>query len=126
MRRSSELSGTWRRVPTSIFPEALEGRDEFDRFAQQIDAPLVASMTEFGKSPLLTFDELAELGYTVVIYPVSLQRIAMRAMEAALAVIQTEGTQSSLLDLMQTRGELYDLLDYEDFDQRDREFFGIM
>ncbi|MEM8679934.1 MAG: methylisocitrate lyase, partial [Planctomycetota bacterium] len=61
-----------------------------------------------------------------ILYPVSLLRIAMRAMEAALAVIQSEGTQESLLDLMQTREELYDLLDYEDFDQRDREYFGVM
>ena len=109
-----------------IFPEAMQSREEFERFAKEVDAPLIANMTEFGKSPLLSFDELASLGYAAILYPVSLLRVAMRAMEAALAVIQTEGTQESMLDLMQTRDELYELLDYEDFDQRDREYFGVM
>jgi methylisocitrate lyase len=107
-----------------IFPEALTDKAEFERFAKQVDVPLVANMTEFGKSPLLSFQELAELGYSAVLYPASLLRIAMRAMEASLAVLITEGTQASLVDLMQTREELYDLLDYDDYDQRDREFFG--
>jgi methylisocitrate lyase len=95
-----------------IFPEALANRDEFARFAEAIDAPLVANMTEFGKSPLLSVDELAELGYSVVLYPVTLLRVAMKAMEAALGMLITEGTQKELLDVMQTREELYELLDY--------------
>jgi methylisocitrate lyase len=107
-----------------IFPEALATPDEFERFAREIEAPLVANMTEFGKSPLLSLDDLAQLGYSVVLYPVTLQRVAMKAAEAALAVIATEGGQSSLLDLMQTRDELYDLLDYHDFEERDRAHFG--
>jgi len=96
-----------------IFPEALQSKQEFDQFADAIDAPLVANMTEFGKSPLLTLDELAQLGYACVLYPVTLLRIAMKAMEAALAVIGEEGSQESMLDLMQTREELYDILEYE-------------
>ncbi len=107
-----------------IFPEALQNRDEFERFAREIDAPLVANMTEFGKSPLLDLNELADLGYAVVLYPVTLLRVAMKAAETTLAILATEGTQAELLDLMQTREELYDLLDYEDFQQRDREHFG--
>ncbi len=107
-----------------IFPEALADRNEFSRFADEVDAPLVANMTEFGKSPLLTLDELAELGYSAVLYPVTLLRVAMKAVEAALAVLADEGTQSQLLDLMQTREELYDLLEYSDYEQRDREYFG--
>jgi methylisocitrate lyase len=107
-----------------IFPEALATRDEFARFADEIDAPLVANMTEFGKSPLLGLDELAELGYAVVLYPVTALRVAMKAVEAALATLADEGTQRSLLDLMQTREELYDLLDYSDYEARDREHFG--
>jgi methylisocitrate lyase len=107
-----------------IFPEALANRDEFERFADEIDAPLVANMTEFGKSPLLSLEELADLGYAVVLYPVTLLRVAMKAVEAALAVIADEGSQSSLLDLMQTRQELYDLLDYSDYEQRDRQYFN--
>lgn len=107
-----------------IFPEALRGPEEFERFARAVEAPLVANMTEFGQSPLLTLDALADLGYAVVLYPVTLLRIAARAIEAALAVLADEGTQSSLLDLMQTRQELYDLLGYTGFEERDRRYFG--
>lgn len=106
-----------------IFPEALTDADEFEQFARAIDAPLVANMTEFGKSPLLTLDELADLGYSIALYPVTLLRVAMRAAEAALAVLADEGSQRSLLDLMQTREELYELLDYDEFEQRDRANF---
>jgi methylisocitrate lyase len=102
-----------------IFPEALQSKEEFERFATAIDAPLVANMTEFGKSPLLTLDELAGLGYSAVIYPVTLLRVAMKAGEAALNLLASEGTQTEILDLMQTREELYDLLDYQAFEQRD-------
>ncbi len=107
-----------------IFPEALRGPEEFEKFAREIDAPLVANMTEFGQSPLLTLDELAELGYAAVLYPVTMMRVAMRAVEAALAVLADEGTQQSLLDLMQTRQELYDLLGYAGYEERDRRYFG--
>src|SRR5439155_13594016 len=103
-----------------IFPEALQSKDEFKRFASAIDAPLVANMTEFGKSPLLTLEDLSELGYSAVLYPVTLLRIAMKASEAALNLLAAEGTQSDLLDLMQTREELYDLIDYQAFEQRDQ------
>ncbi len=102
-----------------IFPEALQSKEEFERFASAIDAPLVANMTEFGKSPLLTLDELAGLGYSAVIYPVTLLRVAMKAGEAALNLLAADGTQADILDLMQTREELYDLLDYQAFEQRD-------
>lgn len=107
-----------------IFPEALADRGEFERFAAEIDAPLIANMTEFGKSPLLTCDELADLGYAAVLYPVTLLRVAMKAIEASLGVLATEGSQHSLLEVMQTREELYDLLNYSDFEERDREYFS--
>lgn len=107
-----------------IFPEALADETEFERFAREVDAPLVANMTEFGKSKLLTLDQLADLGVAVVIYPVTLLRIAMKAAEAALGTIIDEGSQASLLDLMQSREELYELLDYSDFEVRDRAYFG--
>ncbi len=96
-----------------IFPEALANEEEFARFSDEIDAPLVANMTEFGKSPLLLHDDLAEMGYAAVLYPVTLLRIVMRAAEASLATIASDGTQRELLDLMQTREELYELLDYD-------------
>jgi methylisocitrate lyase len=106
-----------------IFPEALESTEEFERFAKEVDAPLLANMTEFGRSPLLSFDELARLGYKAVIYPLTALRSAMRAAEEVLTTLRVEGTQQSLLDRMQTRAELYDLLGYNDWEARDRTYF---
>jgi methylisocitrate lyase len=106
-----------------IFPEALADRDEFAAAAERIEAPLVANMTEFGKSPLLEIEELAELGYAAVLYPVTLLRVAMKSIETALAVLRSSGSQRELLEIMQTREELYELLDYRDFEERDRAFF---
>jgi methylisocitrate lyase len=105
-----------------IFPEALQSKAEYERFARAIDAPLVANMTEFGKSPLLTLEELGDLGYSAVLYPVTLLRIAMKAAEAALNLIAVDGTQADILDLMQTREELYDLIEYKAFEDRDRAY----
>jgi methylisocitrate lyase len=103
-----------------IFPEALASREEFTAFAKAIGVQpgaagveLVANMTEFGKSPLLDFDDLADLGYRIVIYPVTLLRVAMKAIESTLTLLAADGTQRDVVDLMQTRQELYDLLDYE-------------
>jgi methylisocitrate lyase len=96
-----------------VFPEALASREEFQAFAEAIDRPLVANMTEFGKSPLLDFDELAAMGYRVVLYPVTPLRVAMKAMESILTMLAADGTQRELLDLMQTREEMYDLLGYD-------------
>lgn len=107
-----------------IFPEALNSLEEFDRVRELIQVPLLANMTEFGKSPLLTVEQLSELGYDAVLFPVTLFRVAMKAMEAAAALLAVEGTQRDLLDMMQTREELYDLLDYQDYEARDREHFG--
>ena len=107
-----------------IFPEALETADEFAEFADGISVPLIANMTEFGKSPLLTAKELGNLGYAAVLFPVTTFRAAMHAAQNTLATIQAEGTQQSLLGTLQTRAALYDLLNYEDFDQRDRDYFG--
>ena len=106
-----------------IFPEALQTEEEFAQFAQQVDAPLVANMTEFGKSPLLDAATLGQMGYAAILYPVTLLRVAMRACEAALAMLSGDGHQRELIDLMQTREELYDLLEVEEFEQRGREYF---
>ena len=76
-----------------IFPEALATREEFAAFAKAVDVPLVANMTEFGKSPLLSFAELDEMGYRVVLYPVTLLRVAMKAAEAMLGILASEGSQ---------------------------------
>ncbi|HUG93479.1 MAG TPA: methylisocitrate lyase [Planctomycetaceae bacterium] len=106
-----------------IFPEALESREEFARFGEAIAAPLIANMTEFGRSPLLSVRELGELGYAAVLFPVTLLRVAMKSVERALAEIAGQGTQQSLLETMQTRAELYELLGYDAFDERDRRYF---
>jgi methylisocitrate lyase len=107
-----------------IFPEALESLDEFARFAQAIDAPLLANMTEFGRSPLLPFHDLAAAGYKAVIYPLSAFRAAMHAAERALKTLLDRGSQQDLLNDMQTRADLYDLLGYHEFEDRDRRYFG--
>ena len=101
-----------------LFPEAPQDRDELARIGRDFagEAPLLANMTEFGVSPLLTVDELSDLGFAAVLFPVTLMRVAMQAMHAALAIIGDEGTQESLLDLMQTREELYELLEYDPAD----------
>lgn len=96
----------------AIFPEALQSAEEFVDFAQEIDAPLMANMTEFGKSPLLTFQELSDFGYRMIIFPQSAFRISMKASEKFFAALKKAGTQNDCLDQMQTRQELYDLLDY--------------
>lgn len=96
-----------------IFVEALSSRDEFARVGREIDAPLVANMTEFGVGPLLTIEELAQRRFAAVLYPVTFLRLAMKALEAGMAVLLDEGSQESMLDLMQSRAELYDLLGYD-------------
>lgn len=98
----------------AIFPEALQGEEELARFAKDIRAPLLANMTEFGRTPYLSVAEFARLGYKLVIFPVTLQRIAMKAVEHALQALKEHGTQVELLDRMQTRQELYELLDYRE------------
>ena len=97
----------------AIFPEALQSADEFRDFAREINCPLLANMTEFGKSPLLTFGQLSELGYRMVIFPMTAFRVAMKASVDFLAALKKSGTQTDWLDRMQTRKELYQLLNYD-------------
>lgn len=96
-----------------IFPEALQDRAEFARFAKDVDTILLANMTEFGQTPYLTADEFGAMGYNIVIFPVTLQRLAMKTVQEALRTLRRDRTQKALLDRMQTRQELYDLLGYE-------------
>jgi methylisocitrate lyase len=107
-----------------IFPEALRSREEFATFRREIEAPLVANMTEFGRSPLLSVAELDQLGYRIALFPVTAFRAAMKAAERALEAIRRSGSQRELLDSMQTRAELYDLLGYDEYERRDRAYFG--
>lgn len=107
-----------------IFTEALTEVGDFERFRAAVDAPLLANMTEFGKSPLLSAQRLADIGYNVVIYPVTTLRLAMFAVEAGLHEIHNAGTQSGLLDRMQHRSRLYELLRYADYTQFDNDIAG--
>jgi methylisocitrate lyase len=91
----------------AIFP------DEFKAFAREVKVPLLANMTEFGKSPMLTFSELEELGYRMVIFPMSAFRVAMKTSDEFFRALKEQGTQAAWLDRMQTRKELYDLLEYD-------------
>ncbi|MFZ3376426.1 MAG: methylisocitrate lyase [Chthoniobacterales bacterium] len=97
----------------AIFPEALQSADEFRDFAKEIALPLLANMTEFGKSPLLSLRDLSDFGYRMVIFPMSAFRVAMKASEEFLRALKQAGTQSDWVGKMQTRQELYDLLDYD-------------
>jgi methylisocitrate lyase len=108
-----------------IFTEALTGPADFAKFRAAVDVPLLANMTEFGKSELLTTAQLTDIGYNVVIYPVTTLRLAMFAVEHGLREIEANGTQSHLLDQMQHRERLYELLRYADYNQFDDEIFNF-
>jgi len=97
----------------AIFPEALQSEQEFRDFAGEVKAPLLANMTEFGKSPLLSLGQLAQLGYRMVIYPQTVFRVSMFAAGQMLRDLKKSGTQADWIDRMQTRQELYDLLGYD-------------
>jgi methylisocitrate lyase len=109
----------------AVFPEALESEDEFAAFARALPGvPLLANMTEFGRSQLLDRETLSRLGYRMVLYPVSGLRAALKATRTVLEAIQTTGSQRECLADMLTRKELYELLDYEGYDARDRSYFS--
>jgi methylisocitrate lyase len=95
------------------FPDALHTAEEFRRFAEGCPGPLMANMTEFGKSELLPRELLAEFGYTVVIFPVTLTRLMLATADAALTTLKREGTQRGLVPEMWSRKQLYDLLEYD-------------
>ena len=97
----------------AIFPEALQTREEFRDFAKETNVPLMANMTEFGKSPLLTFQELTEIGYRSVIFPQSALRVALKTTEEFFRGLKSTGSQRDWLEKMQTRDELYRMLDYD-------------
>jgi methylisocitrate lyase len=108
----------------AIFPEALESVDEFDAFAKQVPGPLLANMTEFGKSPLLDARHLADMGYRLILYPVSALRIALHAVESFFNDLKRTGTQEQAVGRMLTRAQLYDFIGYTAYEARDRAYFG--
>ena len=103
----------------AIFPEALTSADMFREFAQRVDAPLLANMTEFGRTPWLTAKEFEDLGYRMVIWPVSALRVAAKGHEQLYATLKREGSTRSMLDQMQTRQDLYATIDYAGYEALD-------
>lgn len=107
----------------AIFPEAMATLDEFAAMRAAVDVPILANMTEFGKSALFTHAQLADVGVDMVIHPVSLLRVAFGAIERALDTLRTDGTLDAEVEGMQTRGRLYELLDYEAYNAFDAGIF---
>jgi methylisocitrate lyase len=106
-----------------IFAEALTSLDEYRMFCSAVPAPVLANVTEFGKTPLFTAAELAEAGVRLALYPLSAFRAMNKAAEQTYAAIRTQGTQQGMLGAMQTREELYTVLDYHSYEQRMDELF---
>ncbi|OFT24512.1 methylisocitrate lyase [Arthrobacter sp. HMSC08H08] len=109
----------------AIFPEAMADLAEFEAMASNLDVPVLANMTEFGKSQLFTKQQLQDAGVSMIIYPVTLQRQAMGAIERVLTAIRTQGTQESEVDNMLTRARLYELVDYNGYNQFDTGVFNF-
>lgn len=110
-----------------IFPEALESAEEFRIFAKQLakqgaKVPLVANMTEFGKTPYLSVSEFEDLGYRLVLFPVTALRVTTKAIEQLLLELRNHGSQRDLLGQMHHRQQLYELLQYEEYERRERSF----
>jgi methylisocitrate lyase len=99
----------------AVFPEALESRDEFAEFADRVDTLLLANMTEFGKSPVISVSEFAQMGYRMVIFPMTAFRVMMKSAEELFRDLHAKGTQIDWLSRMQSREELYDLLRYDEY-----------
>ena len=109
----------------AIFPEAMKDLSEFAAIRAAVDVPILANMTEFGKSELFTKQQLADVGMNIVIYPVSFLRLAMGAAMRGLDALLETGTLHSVVPEMQTRAELYELLDYEAYNQFDSSIFNF-
>lgn len=109
----------------AIFPEAMKDLSEFETVCNAVDAPVLANMTEFGKSELFTKEQLAAVGINMIIYPVTLLRSSLGAMEGVLDTIASTGTQEGYVDKMLTRARLYDLVDYEAYNQFDTGIFNF-
>ena len=108
-----------------IFPEALHDEKEFEKVRKSLNCYLLANMTEFGKTKLLNYKQLENLGYNIVIYPVTTQRLAMKNVEDGLRAIFADGHQNNVIDNMQTRKRLYDLVEYEKYNSLDEKIYNF-
>jgi methylisocitrate lyase len=109
----------------AIFPEAMADLSEFEAMRAAVDVPILANMTEFGKSQLFTADQLQEVGVNMIIYPVTLMRSALGAMERVLQTIRADRTQEAAVPDMLTRARLYELVDYNGYNQFDSSVFDF-
>ena len=108
-----------------IFPEALADEKDFEKVRKELSCYLLANMTEFGKTKILNFKELENLGYNIVIYPVTTQRLAMKNVEDGLRDIYSNGHQNNIISKMQTRKRLYELVEYEKYNSLDEKIFNF-
>ncbi len=108
-----------------IFPEALQDEKDFEKVRKELNCYLLANMTEFGKSKLFNYKELENFGYNIVIYPVTTQRLAMKNVEDGLRAIFDDGHQNNIIDKMQTRKRLYELVDYEKYNELDEKIYNF-
>ena len=108
-----------------VFPEALKNEKEFEIVRKKLNCYLLANMTEFGKSKILDFKKLESLGYNIVIYPVTTQRLAMKSVEDGLRAIFEDGHQNNIIDKMQTRKRLYELVEYEKYNSLDEKIYNF-
>lgn len=108
----------------AIFTEALQSREEFSKFAKTLNVPLLGNMTEFGKSPLLSLDEFREIGYRIVIFPLTGFRVSLRAVSDAYSRLFKEGTQRDFIGSLMTRKEYYEVIGYDDYEKDDDDIFN--
>ena len=108
-----------------IFPEALKDEKEFEKVRKNLDIYLLANMTEFGKTKILSYKQLENIGYNIVIYPITTQRLAMKSVEDGLKVIFEHGHQNNIIDKMQTRKRLYELVEYEKYNSLDENIYNF-
>jgi methylisocitrate lyase len=107
-----------------LFPEALTDLGQYRAFRARVEIPILANMTEFGKTPLFSREELGTAGVDLILYPLTVNRAMNRAAENALAALRADGHQRALVDKMQTREELYEVLGYHDYEKKLDELFG--
>ncbi len=108
-----------------IFPEALENEKDFETVRKSLGCYLLANMTEFGKTKILNYKDLENLGYNIVIYPVTTQRLAMKSVEDGLRDIFKDGHQNNIIDRMQTRKRLYEIVEYEKYNSLDEKIYNF-
>jgi methylisocitrate lyase len=106
----------------AIFPEGLQSEQEFEAFRNGIQAPLLANMTEFGKTPIIPLSGFRDLGYNLVIFPMTAFRVMLKAIDEAYRELISTGTQAGLLDRMRTRAELYEMIDYDGYNALDQQW----